>query len=46
MRNQPHDLLDVLKKELEFVEKGGYKNPESRLASAIYASGFTILFEF
>jgi hypothetical protein len=27
MRNQPHDLLDVLKKELEFVEKGGYKNP-------------------
>jgi hypothetical protein len=27
MRNKPHDLLDVLKKELEFVEKGGYKNP-------------------
>ena len=28
MRKDQQDLLDVLKAELEFVEKGGYRHPE------------------
>jgi hypothetical protein len=43
MSKDKRDLLDVLKGELEFVEKGGYRRC---LASTIYVSGFTHLFEF
>jgi hypothetical protein len=42
MTNDKRDLLDVLKTELEFLTKGGYRH----MASTVHVSGLTDLFKF